>query len=77
MSARLDRCVLEIYGRSVGVLVRDPIQGGVVFTATAEEASLLTGTWHSDAEEAMRVVRAHMGARPPVAPPVGAGAAAI
>lgn len=58
MSAPLKRCVLEVDGRPVGVLVPDG--SGFVFTATDPEADLLTGTRHSSPEEALSVVRAHM-----------------
>lgn len=67
MTALLDRCVLEIDGRPVGVLVSEG--DGVVFTATDPEADILTGTRHASPEEALSVVRAHVGTTLPTAPP--------
>ncbi|WP_404383917.1 hypothetical protein [Caenispirillum salinarum] len=66
MTALLDRCVLEIDGRPVGVLM--PEGDDVIFTATDPEADLLTGTRHSSPKEALSVVRAHLGTAPPAPP---------
>lgn len=72
MQAARDRRVLEVDGRPVGVLVRDG--DGYVFTTTDPDADLLGGTRHATPEEALRVVRAHVGLGLPPSLTVSAGA---
>ncbi|MCA1971548.1 MAG: hypothetical protein LDL44_01815 [Caenispirillum sp.] len=58
MSHTLDRCILEVDDRPMGLLIR---QGDKYeFHASDPDADLLNGTVYENPEEALAVVRAHV-----------------